>query len=147
MQCCYSYLLNIVESLQRDRHGSKHQKGRSNWSLHSNDAQGYMTPSQRYRNGVISFVYINYKETLFLFGASSHPYIPFYTKVGTLGEMCMRGTANWWAGLFTRDLLLSSWRVWHWLATVEDSMRESIHALRCDFLCLQGTQSKRTRWR
>ena len=43
-----------------------------------------------------SFVYIwdVYKETLFLFGASSHPYIPFYTKVGTLGEMCMRGTAN-----------------------------------------------------
>ena len=41
-----------------------------------------------------SFVYINYKETLFLFGASSHPYISFYTKVGTLGEMCMRGTAN-----------------------------------------------------
>ena len=26
-----------------------------------------------------------------------------------------------------------------------DSMRESIHDLRCDFLCLQDTQSKRTR--
>ena len=25
-------------------------------------------------------------------------------------------------------------------------MRESIHALRCDFLCLQDTQSERTRW-
>ena len=31
--------------------------------------------------------------------------------------------------------------------TVVDSMRESIHALRCDFLCLQDTQSERTRWR
>ena len=26
-------------------------------------------------------------------------------------------------------------------------MRESIYALRCDFLCLQYTQSERTRWR
>ena len=41
----------------------------------------------------------------------------------------------------------SSRRVWHGLATVVDSMRESIHALRCDFLCLQDTQSERTRWR
>ena len=28
-------------------------------------------------------------------------------------------------------------------ALVVDSMRESIHALRCDFLCLQDTQRKR----
>ena len=41
----------------------------------------------------------------------------------------------------------SSRRVWHGLATVVDSMRESIHALRCDFLCLWGTQIKRIRSR
>ena len=31
-----------------------------------------------------------------------------------------------------------------YVATVVDGMRESIHALRCDFLCLQDTQSERT---
>ncbi|CAI8024625.1 hypothetical protein GBAR_LOCUS14300, partial [Geodia barretti] len=30
-----------------------------------------------------------------------------------------------------------------WTATVVDSLRESIRTLRCDFLCLQDTQSKR----
>ena len=47
------------------------------------------------------------------------------TKVQTLGELHMRDTANWWAGhAFTRGLPLSSWRVWHGLATVVDNMRE-----------------------
>ena len=32
-----------------------------------------------------------------------------------------------------------------YIATVVDSMRESIHAVRCDFLSLQGTQSERIR--
>ena len=68
------------------------------------------------------------------------------TKVQTLGELRMRGTANWWAGLlvcvYSWSPASSSQRVWHGLATVVDSMRESIHALRCGFLCLQGTQSK-----
>ena len=62
------------------------------------------------------------------------------TEVQTLGELRMRGTANWWAGLaFPCGLpLYSSLRtVWHGLATVVDSMRESVHALRCDFLCLK----------
>ena len=63
------------------------------------------------------------------------------TKVQTLGELRMRGTANGWAGLlaFIRGLPL--------VATVVDSMRESIHTLRCGFLCLQGTQSKQIRSR
>ena len=64
------------------------------------------------------------------------------TKVQTLGELRMRGTANWWAGLFVVCVYSwSSWRrVWHGLATVVDSMRESINARRCDFLCLRGTE-------
>ena len=33
----------------------------------------------------------------------------------------------------------------HGLGTVVDGMRESIHALRCDFLYVQDTQSERTR--
>ena len=52
------------------------------------------------------------------------------TKVQTLGELRMRDTANWWAGLL---ICVYSWspassprRVWHGLATVVDSMRESI---------------------
>ena len=48
-----------------------------------------------------------------------------------------------WAGLLAQ----SPARVWHGLATVVDSMRESMHALRCGFLFLQGTQSKRIRSR
>ena len=36
----------------------------------------------------------------------------------------------------------SSWRVWHRLVTVVDSMRELIHAIRCDFLSPQGTQER-----
>ena len=36
----------------------------------------------------------------------------------------------------------SSRRVWHGLATQVDSMQESLHALKCDFLTLQGTQSE-----
>ena len=32
-----------------------------------------------------------------------------------------------------------------YIRTVVDSMRESIHTLRCDFLCLEDTQSERTR--
>ena len=50
-------------------------------------------------------------------------------------------------GLYSWYPASSSRRVWHGLATVVDSMRESIHAFRCDFLCLQDTQSERTRWR
>ena len=37
--------------------------------------------------------------------------------------------------------LASSLRVGHRLATLVDSMRESILALRCNFWCLQGAQS------
>ena len=51
-------------------------------------------------------------------------------------------------------LLVESWspasssqRVWHGLATAVDSMQESIHAIRCDFLSPQGTQSERIRSR
>ena len=67
------------------------------------------------------------------------------TRVQTLGELRMRHTANWWAGLSVCvSPASSSRRVWHGLATVVDSVRESIHALRCDLLCLQDTQSERT---
>ena len=54
----------------------------------------------------------------------------------------MRGTVNWWAGwsvLLTRGLL----RVGHRVATLLDSTRESILALRYNFWRLQGTQSCR----
>ena len=62
------------------------------------------------------------------------------TEVQTLGELCMRDTANWWAGLFI--LVVSRLRrVWHGLATVVDTTLESILAIRCDFLSPQGTQS------
>ena len=50
-----------------------------------------------------------------------------------------------WAGflyLYSWYPASSSRTVWHGLATVVNSMRESIHAIRCDFLCLQDTQSK-----
>ena len=73
------------------------------------------------------------------------------TEAQTLGELRMRDTANWWAGLFvcvySWSPASSSRRVWHGLATVVDSMRESIHAIRCDFLSPQGTQSERIRSR
>ena len=56
----------------------------------------------------------------------------------------MRDTANWWAGLlacvYSWSPAISSWRVWHGLATAVDNMGESIHNLRCDFLCLQDTE-------
>ena len=68
------------------------------------------------------------------------------TKVKTLGELRMRGTANGWMG-WAGLLAQSPARVWHGLATVVDSMRESMHALRCGFLFLQSTQSKRIRSR
>ena len=47
----------------------------------------------------------------------------------TLAELRMRDTANCWAGLAASSAL-------HGLSTVVDSMRESIHAVRCDFLSL-----------
>ena len=73
------------------------------------------------------------------------------TKVQTLGELRMRGNANCGLGSIAvyppQSPASSSRRVWHGLPTVVDSTRESIHALRCGFLCLQGTQSKRIRSR
>ena len=57
----------------------------------------------------------------------------------------MRGTVNWWAGwsilpvVSYRSLL----RVGHRVATLLDSTRESILALRYNFWRLQGTQSCR----
>ena len=42
-------------------------------------------------------------------------------------------------------LLLTSSPVGHGLATLVDSMRESIYALRCDSFCLQSAQSKQNR--
>ena len=67
----------------------------------------------------------------------------------TLGEMRMRDTANWWTGLFvcvySWSPASSSRRFWHGLVTVVDSLRASIHAIRCDFLSPQGTQSNRIR--
>ena len=51
--------------------------------------------------------------------------------------MCLPVVSRWY----------SLRRVWQWLATVVDTMRESIHDLRCDFLCLQDTQRERTRSR
>ena len=58
----------------------------------------------------------------------------------------MRGTVNWWAGLsiFTDSWSLTSLlRVGHRVATLLDSTRESIIALRYNFYRLQGTQSCR----
>ena len=50
---------------------------------------------------------------------------------------------GWAFYAFTRGvLLMARWRVWHGLATVVDSVRESIHVLRCDFLCLQDTRGR-----
>ena len=57
----------------------------------------------------------------------------------------MRGTVNWWAGWSI--LLVVSYRsllrVGHRVATLLDSTRESILALRYNFWRLQGTQSCR----
>ena len=71
------------------------------------------------------------------------------TEAQTLGALRIRGTANWWAGLWicSWSPASSSYRVWHGLATVVDSRCESIHALRCDFLNVQGSQSERIRSR
>ena len=60
-------------------------------------------------------------------------------KVQPLVELRMRDTA------IARGS--SSRRVWHGLVAVVDSMRESIDAIRCDFLSPQGTQSERIRSR
>ena len=64
------------------------------------------------------------------------------TKVQTLGELRMRIDGLGYLYAFTRGppLVASSRRVWHGLVTVVDSMQESIHAIRCDFLSPQGTQ-------
>ena len=70
------------------RDGVKHQKGRNKGSLHSKDAQSYMTPSLylcliliKQDIGMVScsFVHLCCVMTpcFFLFGASRHPYIPF----------------------------------------------------------------------
>ena len=71
------------------------------------------------------------------------------TEAQTLGALRIRSTANWWAGLWicSWSPASSSYRVWHGLATVVDSRCESIHALRCDFLNVQGSQSERIRSR
>ena len=63
------------------------------------------------------------------------------TKVQTLVELCMRDTAK----CVVSDPASSSRRVWHGLVTVVDSMRESIHAIRCDFLSPQGTHERADR--
>ena len=47
---------------------------------------------------------------------------PRYIEL-TIGELRMRDTANWWAGLS-----IPARRVWHGLVIVVDSMYESIHA-------------------
>ena len=62
------------------------------------------------------------------------------TEVQTLGELRMSDTVNWWAGRLV--FRYSARRVWHVLATVVYSMRESIHAVCCDFLSLWGTKSE-----
>ena len=73
------------------------------------------------------------------------------TKVQTLGELRMHDTANWWAGLFvcvyswSHGLLLVARRVWHWLATVVDSMQELIHDI-C-WPSPQGTHTEQIRSR
>ena len=46
---------------------------------------------------------------------------------------------------FTRGLPLIARGESHGLATVVDSMRESIYTIHCDFLSLQGIQSERIR--
>ena len=56
----------------------------------------------------------------------------------------MRGTVNWWAGCFFTDSWSTSLlRVGHRVATLLDSTRESILALRYNFWRLQGTQGYR----
>ena len=57
----------------------------------------------------------------------------------------MRGTINWWADCHFTDSwsLTSLLRVGHGVATLLDSTRESILALRYNFWRLQGTQSCR----
>ena len=58
----------------------------------------------------------------------------------TLGELrIVCGTTNWWAGLW---VCIYSRRVLHGVATVVDSIRVSIHALRCEFLCLESKQTR-----
>ena len=59
--------------------------------------------------------------------------------VYTLSELRTHGTANRSAESLTRRASYNY--------TVVDSLRESIPALRCGFLCLQGTQSKQIRSR
>ena len=54
----------------------------------------------------------------------------------TLGALCMRGTANWWAELWLCVSRGLHTRVWHRLVTPVDSMRESTHPFSCYFLCL-----------
>ena len=63
------------------------------------------------------------------------------TKVQTLGELCML-MMGWAIIVYPPSPASSSRRVWHGLATAVDSMRESIHAICCDFLSPQGTQSE-----
>ena len=75
----------------------------------------------------------------------------FVRRVASLGTLwCARvskrmcRTTNWWAGFSFSCYswsLASSRRVWRGLTTLLDSMREAIHALRCIFWCLRGTQS------
>ena len=78
---------------------------------------------------------------------SLSPILMKSTKVQTLSVMRMRSTANWWVGpracVYSRGLHTSSWRrVLHELATQVDNMRESTHALSCDFLSLREREAQ-----
>ena len=76
---------------------------------------------------------------------TTHIYTPSSYTHAIQVYLRMRGTVNWWAGLSITDSwsLTSLLRVGHRVATLLDSMRKSILALRYNFWRLQGTQSCR----
>ena len=102
-------------------------QGMNKGSLHSYDTRSYMTPPLPFCMVVFLLLMKRMKSI----------------KVQTFGELRMRGT-ELLVYVYSWSPASSSQRVWHGLAAVVDSMRESIHALCCDFLYLQDTQSKRT---
>ena len=64
----------------------------------------------------------------------------FYYPVSDVAPVYL--SANWWAVGGLRPLVARG--VWYWLSTLSSRyMRESTHALRCDFLCLQVSGSGR----
>ena len=117
---------------QTDRHMYAHTDLLYTVTLTAHDCRRWL---------VISLILYHYGRLFLMNFQGSCTIIMKSTEVQTLGELRMRHTAKL-MGLSCISVCVSpasgSRRVWHGLATVVDSVRETIHAL----LCLQNTERR-----